>query len=79
MRLQVQHLIGRDTAQKALQTLVVRPVKEELLPEALGELCVVFIFLSQRSAPGAQGGGRECTHAEERLVEIYDFGLERLL
>ena len=61
MRLQVQHLVGRDAAQEALQAPLVWPVQEELLPEALGELCVVFIVLRRRSAPSAPcgEGGRE--------------------
>lgn len=46
MRLQVQHLVGRDPAQHALEPCMVRSVEEELFPEAVGELSVLVFFLS---------------------------------
>jgi len=36
MRLQVQHFVGRDGVEDALQAGLVRAVQEEFLPEAVG-------------------------------------------
>lgn len=45
MCLAVQHLVGGDCAQYALQACRVRAMQEELLPEALGELDIFLVLL----------------------------------
>jgi hypothetical protein len=43
--LQVEHLVGRNRVEHALQPRGVRPVQEELLPEAIGQVCLLLVLL----------------------------------
>jgi hypothetical protein len=45
MRLQVEHLVGRDRLDELLQARGVRSVQEELLPEAVGQVCLFIVLL----------------------------------
>ena len=45
MRLQMQHFVGRYGVEDALQAPDIWPVQEELLPEAVGQLCVLIVLL----------------------------------
>lgn len=48
MRLDVQHLVWRYRVDYALEAGRVWPVQEELLPEAVGQLCVFILLLRNR-------------------------------
>jgi hypothetical protein len=43
--LQVEHLVRREGVDYALQARRVRPVQEELLPEAVGQVCLFIVLL----------------------------------
>jgi hypothetical protein len=80
MRLRVEHVVGVERVQYALQARAVWPVEEELLPEALGEPQVLIIFLFCSSSVFTPmlwwPWWVDETHLEQRLVKAYDFGLE---
>jgi hypothetical protein len=43
--LQLEHLVGRNRIEYALQARGIRPVQEELLPEAIGQVCLFIVLL----------------------------------
>lgn len=45
MRLLVEHLVGPDGGEDALQTRSIWAVEKEFLPETLGQLCVFVVIL----------------------------------
>jgi hypothetical protein len=63
MRLLVQHLVGRNRGQYALQACWVWSMQEELLPEALGQLNLILIFLCIRERAAGRNS-IEQTHLE---------------